>query len=175
MSFHHSSVIPSILVHDENIPSFGVIRFIPWSFEHWNDVKWHSFEMTGMMLEWRFWSFPAHSPHSCHPRLLGKMGPFLISSLSFRTNPVIRCHSEMLNQCEFPANDVGMTEDFELKWSSFPLLRRDGSDMNGDGRTKSWILGVGCTCHSFLKGHNEWLSYISNLISVSKLSVRLRW
>ena len=90
MSFYHSSVIPSILVHDENIPSFGVIRFIPWSFEHWNDVKWHSFEMTGMMLEWRFRSFPAHSPHSCHPRLLGKMGPFLISSLSFRTIPVIR-------------------------------------------------------------------------------------
>ena len=120
MSFHHSSVIPLILVHDDNIPSFGVIPFIPWSFEHWNDVKWHSFEMTGMMLEWRFRSFPAHSPHSCHPRLLGKMGPFLISSLSFRTNPVIRCHSEILNQCEFPANDVGMTEDFELKWSSFP-------------------------------------------------------
>ena len=123
MSFHHSSVIPSILVHDDNILSFGVNPFIPWSFEHWNDVKWHSFEMTGMMLEWRFRSFPAHSPHPRHPRhprLLGKMGPFLISSLSFRTIPVIRVSFGNSQPMWISSNDVGMTEDFELKWTSFP-------------------------------------------------------
>ena len=125
MSFHHSSVIPSILVHDDNILSFGVNPFIPWSFEHWNDVKWHSFEMTGMMLEWRFRSFPAHSPHPRHPRhprLLGKMGPFLISSLSFRTIPVIRVSFGNSQPMWISSNDVGMTEDFELKWTSFPKI-----------------------------------------------------
>ena len=102
MSFYHSSVIPSILVHDDNILSFGVNPFIPWSFEHWNDVKWHSFEMTGMMLEWRFRSFPAHSPHSCHPRLLGNMGHSWFHPCHSGLFPSFGCHSKILNQCEFP-------------------------------------------------------------------------
>ena len=101
----------------------GVIPFIPWSFEHWNDAKWHYVGMTGMMQEWRFRSFWVHSFHSCHPRLLGKMGAFLISSQSSGLIPSFGCHSKMPNWWGIASNDVGMTDDFGLKWTTFPIWK----------------------------------------------------
>ena len=122
MSFHHSSVIPLILVHADNIPSFGchsihsmVIRALEWRemTSLWNDRN-----DVGMTIS----VIPSTFRHPLSSQMAWKNGAILDFI------PVIpdeSCHSMSFKNSEtmwISSNDVGMTEDDELKWTSFPSL-----------------------------------------------------
>ena len=57
----------------------------------------------------------------CHLRCLVKIGYFLISFLSFDLIPVILVSFEYSESIGFALDDVGMTDDFRICLTTFPM------------------------------------------------------
>ena len=118
ISFHHLSVIPLIIVHVDNLPSFGchsmhsmVIRAVEWQGMK---LRRNDRDEVGMMILVILNTFPSF----LSSQMFGKNVVFLdfipIIPASFR-------HSGVIPKFHFNWNDAGMTNDFGLKLTTFPL------------------------------------------------------
>ena len=119
MSFRHLSVIPSTIVHVVNILSFGchfihsmVIRALEWRGMTfcWNDRN--EVRMMISVIQRAFLSFPSSQIYWKNEVFLDII-PVILAS--FR-------HLGVIQKFSLIRNDVGMTEIFGLKLTTFPEL-----------------------------------------------------